>query len=98
MVPEEIPMAWMVITGNRLHDGAVVWRDPDGNWSRDIADAAIYLTGGQLAKNLDAGRLEEASGLIIGIYEVEVESRDSHVAPARLRERIRAGGPTILFA
>ena len=91
-------MALIMITGNRLRDGAVVWRDSGGNWSRDIADAAAYLTDGQLAKELDAGRLEEAGGRIIGVYEVEVELRGSHVAPARLRERIRAGGPTILFA
>lgn len=91
-------MAQMVVTGNRLHDGAVVWRDPDGHWSRDIADAAIYLTDGQLAKDLDAGRLEEASGRIIGVYEVEIEMRDSRTLPARLRERIRADGPTVSVA
>jgi hypothetical protein len=88
----------MVITGNRLHDGAVVWRDPDGNWSRDIADAAIFLTEGQLSEGLNAGRLEESSGRLIGVYEVEIESRENCVAPARLRERIRAAGPTVSFA
>ncbi len=91
-------MAQMVVTGNRLHDGAVVWRDPDGHWSWDIADAAIYLADGQLAKDLDAGRLEEASGRIIGVYEVEIEMRDSRILPARLRERIRADGPTVSVA
>jgi len=88
-------MARMVITGNRLHDGAVVWRKPDGDWSHDIANAAIYLTEGELGEGLDAGRLEEAGGQIIGVYEVELEARENHVAPARLRERIRAKGPTV---
>ena len=87
-------MAQLVITGNRLQDGAVVWRGPAGDWSRNIADAAINMTGGQLADSLDAARLEEASGRIIGVYEVEIETHDRAVVPTRLRERVRAGGPT----
>ena len=92
------PVAHLVITGNRLRDGAVVWRCRAGDWSRDIADAAIHMTEGQLADSLDAARLEEASGRIIGVYEVEIETQDRSVVPARLRERVRAGGPTIPFA
>lgn len=88
-------MAHLVITGNRLRDGAVVWRGAAGDWSRDIADASIHATEGQLAASLDAARLEEASGRIIGVYEVEVETRDHGVVPARLRERVRADGPTV---
>jgi hypothetical protein len=87
-------VAQLVITGNRLQDGAVVWRGPAGDWSRNIADAAINMTGGQSADCLDAARLEEASGRIIGVYEVEIETRDRVVVPTRLRERVRAGGPT----
>ena len=48
-----------------------------------------------MGEGLDAGRLEEADGHIIGVYEVELEARDARVAPARLRERIRADGPTV---
>ncbi len=88
-------MAQIVITGNRLHDGAVVWREPDGTWSHDIANAAIYPSEAQLADGLDAGRLEEAEGRIIGVYEVELDAGESRVAPVRLRERIRADGPTV---
>lgn len=88
-------MAHLVITGNRLRDGAVVWRGAAGDWSRDISDASIHATEGQLAASLDAARTEEASGRIIGVYEVEIETRDSRIVPARLRERVRAGGPTV---
>ena len=91
-------MVQLVITGNRLQDGAVVWRGAAGNWLRDIADAAIYETEGQLAEYLDAARLDEAGGRIIGVYEVEVKTRESCIVPARLRERVRADGPTVSFA
>ena len=90
-------MTRLVITGNRLRDGAVVWRGAAGDWSLDLAAAAIHATEGQLAENLGAARAEEASGRIIGVYEVEIEPRDSRILPARLRERIRADGPTISF-
>lgn len=88
-------MANLVITGNRLHDGAVIWRGPAGGWSRDIAHAAIHVTEGQLADSLATARAEEAGGRIIGVYDVEVEMPDGRVLPSRLRERIRANGPTV---
>lgn len=90
-------MARMVITGNRLRDGAVVWRDPAGDWTLDIADAAIHATEDELAKGLDAARLDEARGRIIDVYEAEIETRNGRIVPVRLRERIRADGPTIVF-
>lgn len=90
-------MAQLVITGNRLRDGAVVWRGAAGDWSRDIADAAIHVTERQLAENLHAARLDEASGRIIGAYEVEIETQGRRTVPARLRERVRADGPTVSF-
>jgi hypothetical protein len=93
-----VSMARMVITGNRLRDGAVVWRGAAGDWSRDIVAAAIHVTDGHLAKSLDAARLDEASGRIIGVYEVEIATRESRIVPTRLRERVRADGPTVFFA
>ena len=91
-------MAQLVITGNRLQDGAVVWRGPAGDWSQDIRCATILAGEEALAEGLNAARRDEASGRIIGVYEVEIETQDVRVVPARLRERIRAGGPTIPFA
>ena len=90
-------MAEMVITGNRLGDGAVVWRDPAGEWATDFAAAAIYATADQQAEGLEDARLDEARGRIIGVYEADVESRDGRIVPVRLRERIRADGPTVAF-
>ena len=91
-------MAQLVITGNRLQDGAVVWRGPAGDWRQEIRHAAILVGEEALTEGLDAARLDEASGRIIGVYEVEIEMQDVRIVPARLRERIRAGGPTVSFA
>lgn len=90
-------MAEMVITGNRLGDGAVVWRDAAGDWATDFAAAAIYATAEDLAGGLEAARADETRGSVIGVYEAEVETRDGRAVPVRLRERIRADGPTVAF-
>ena len=92
-------MPKLVITANRLEDGAVVWRDAAGGWREDIDRAAASDDDETVAQMLAGARREEAAGLIIGPYEVEVEIEQTAVTrrllPIRLRERIRADGPTV---
>lgn len=88
-------MARCVITGNRLLDGAVVWRGPEGAWSTDIAEADIHADEAGLAKALEAAQRDQAEGGIIGAYEVELTNGPGGGRPLRLRERIRAQGPTV---
>ena len=80
-----------VLTANRLTDGAVVWLGEHDIWSRDFASAAL----------LDAATAEGAlaaaqddPGLLIAPYLVEVDDGASVEKRERLRETIRAGGPS----
>ena len=80
-----------VLTANRLTDGAVVWLGEHDVWSLDFANAAL----------LDAATAEGAlataqddPGLLIAPYLVEVGADASVEKRERLRETIRAGGPT----
>ena len=34
----------VVVTANRLGDGAVVYRSADGSWTKDLAAAAVVTT------------------------------------------------------
>ena len=83
----------VVITANRLFDGAVVYRTADNSWSTDLGDAAVATTADQ-AKAL----LASASGdgtAAVEPYVAPVElTPDRRVLPGNLRERIRVGGPT----
>lgn len=83
----------VAVTANRLTDGAVVWRTKDGDWSVDLADAAVVTTAdaalallsGALQRDIDA----------VGAYVAPVElGTDGSVLPGNLRERIRVDGPT----
>jgi predicted NAD/FAD-binding protein len=83
----------VVITANRLRDGAVVYRTADNNWSIDLADAAVATTADE-AKALLAAAAGEGV-IAIDAYVAPVElSPDRRTLPGNLRERIRVGGPT----
>ena len=86
-----------VITANRLIDGAVVWRDAAGCWRAEIDHAAASDDNEIVAAMLAGARAEEAAGIVIAPYEVEVEQSTASrtLLPTHLRERIRAGGPTV---
>jgi len=87
----------VVVTANRLGDGAVVYRTIDGNWTTDLSSAAVVDNALAAAEIL---RAAEADGVrAVGPYVAPVDlSSDRRVLPGNLRERIRVGGPTIAFA
>jgi sulfite reductase (NADPH) hemoprotein beta-component len=88
-----------VITANRLIDGAVVWRDDAGSWLEDFDRAATNDDDRTVGRMLADARADATAGLVIAPYEVDVDVLVSAVSPAimptRLRERIRAFGPTV---
>jgi len=83
----------VVITANRLGDGAVVYRTAEG-WTTDLGAAAI-ATGVADAKVLLSAAVADDIGAV-GAYAAPVAiTGDGRVEPANLRERIRLRGPTI---
>src|SRR6516225_12042498 len=84
----------VVVTANRVGDGAVVYRSPDGGWTTELGGAAVVI-------DADSARsLAEAAGAddlhAIGTYIAPVKlAPGGHVKPGNLRELIRSGGPTI---
>ncbi len=81
------------LTGNRLHDGAVVYRASDGSWTTDVVQAATYEDDAKTA--LAEAQAADPAGHIVGVELIDVVSGSAGVTPVSLRERIRAFGPTI---
>ena len=84
----------VVVTANRLTDGAVVYRTTDAAWTTDLASAAVVTTA-PAAQELLKGAVADDVGAV-GPYVAPVElTADRRVLPGNLRERIRLAGPTI---
>jgi hypothetical protein len=82
----------VIVTANRLGDGAVVYRTTAGAWTADL-DAADVVTTSEEARALLAGAM--ADGLnAVDAYVAPVDLASGRPRPANLRERIRHAGPT----
>jgi Protein of unknown function (DUF2849) len=84
----------VVVTANRVGDGAVVYRRADGGWTTDLDDAAIATTVAVARQLIDAAAADDLRA--VGPYVAPVKlGEGGRVRPGNLRELIRLAGPTI---
>ena len=82
-----------ILTGNELMSGATVYLDRAGNWVEDLQQARVFLK--EEAEARDAALAATKKTLRVVSLEIEtVTLRDGAIYPDRIRERIRAEGPT----
>ncbi|MCK0198041.1 DUF2849 domain-containing protein [Ancylobacter sp. 6x-1] len=83
----------VVVTANRLADGAVVWRTAAGTWSTALADAAVVTTAPDALALLEGAHERDTDA--VGPYIAPVvKGADGRIEPGNRRERIRVEGPT----
>jgi hypothetical protein len=84
----------VVVTANRVGDGAVVYRRAGGGWTTHLAHAAV-ATSATTAREL----IQEATAddlRAVGPYIAPVKlTTAGELLPGNLREAIRLSGPTI---
>jgi hypothetical protein len=80
-----------VLTANRLSDGEVVYLAPGGTWVESIA-AAQAVTAADSETALAAGAAAERDLKIVHAYLFDI-TPDRR--PVKMREVIRAAGPTV---
>ena len=85
-----------ILTANRLGDGAVIFLDFEGAWSEAIDEALVALSPDEVRALEDRGAYDSAHNLVVEPYLVEIREVAGRIEPVRYRERVRAGGPTIL--
>ncbi|MBL0373922.1 DUF2849 domain-containing protein [Rhizobium sp. KVB221] len=88
-------MTLQILTANRLSDGISVWYDVDGLWNESIARAEIARTKEDAARLESVGKQAFSANLVLDVNLIDVEENNGFIRPLRLRERIRAEGPTI---
>ncbi|BCH59646.1 MULTISPECIES: DUF2849 domain-containing protein [Rhizobium/Agrobacterium group] len=91
-------MAEKVLTANRLSDGIAVWLDASGQWVEDLQSSLVARHAEAVAALEASGKRDFTNNLVVDVAVVDVEERDGKLWPLRLRERIRAAGPTIPYA
>lgn len=83
-----------VLTANRLADGEAVWFSSDRRWVETI-DAAEIATDKSAEERLEAaGKAAYANNEVVDVDLIDVALAAGIVRPLRLREQIRAAGPS----
>jgi len=84
----------VVVTANRLGDGAVIYRTDDGEWSTRLEQAAVVTTAAAATTLLAAATADDIGA--VGAYVAPVRhDAGGALLPGNLREMIRHAGPTI---
>ena len=84
----------VVVTANRLGDGAVIYRTRSSGWSTRLDEAAVVSTAPAATELLAAALADDVSA--VGAYVAPVRfDVDGRPLPGNLRESIRYAGPTI---
>lgn len=84
-----------ILTANRLSDGDVVYRTAAGDWVAEVDAAELIEDAAQLTVAVAAAKADVAASKVLDVAPIAVEVTDGHIVPKRLRERIRAFGPTV---
>ena len=82
------------ITANRLTDGLVVFLAAGGRWVEDCRLAEAYDGAEAVDAALAVAAAAEKAQVVVGAYAIDVAVGPHGLEPTRLRERIRAFGPT----
>ncbi len=82
----------IVVTANRLTDGAVVYRTAEGTWSQQLDDAAVVSTEPDATRLLMEAVADDIGA--VGAYISPVRLNGGRIEPGNLRERISLNGLT----
>lgn len=83
-----------ILTANRLRDGEAVWLAADHSWAVFIDAAEIARDQATEEKLERAGKAALLKNEVVDVNLIDVALADGEIRPLRLRERIRAAGPT----
>lgn len=83
-----------VLTANRLSDGEAVWFGSDQIWHETIDYAEIAQDKDAADRLEGLGKQAFSRNEVIDVDLIDVALLEGEIRPLRLRERIRAAGPT----
>lgn len=87
-----------VLTANRLSDGIAVWLDANGEWTENLQSALVARHAEAVSSLEEIGNRDFSANKVVDVNVVDVTEENGQLWPTRLRERIRAAGPTMHYA
>ncbi len=88
-------MATQVVSANRLDTGRVVYLAPSGQWVGALSEAEVAKDKVNAEDLLQRAESAVIESRIVGPYLIDVTAASAAPRPQRLRELIRATGPTV---
>lgn len=88
-------MSQTILTANRLTDGAAVYLRADSGWTERMEDARVATSPAEAEALVETGEYENNARQIVDPYLIDLSDANERARPHRLRERIRAVGPTV---
>jgi hypothetical protein len=87
---------WKAITANRLWDGAVVYLADGGTWRERLEGCRLAADDDECRAMEAVARWAAQTNMVVAPYVIELDGGDADAPrPLRLRESIRAVGPTV---
>ena len=83
------------ITANRLDDGRVVFLGESGRWVGSVGEAELFSDEAALDQASAYAKAQHDARIVVEPYPIDIEIVDGSPLPTRIRERIRAFGPTV---
>ena len=84
-----------VVIANRLRDGIVVFLGTDRSWVEGLQDCPPAESQDQADELLRLGQAAEANQEVVDPNLIEVERRQGTLHAVKMREVMRATGPTV---
>ena len=84
-----------VLTANRLIDGEVVYLDARDLWVERLAEAQILSNNAEGEAALVKGVQAETDRKVVHAYLFDITGQGEAAKPVKMREIIRAAGPTV---
>lgn len=84
-----------VLTANRLIDGEVVYLGREGGWVERLAEARVLGAPAEGETALNWGQEAERNQEVVHAYLFDVVAHGEGLKPVKMREIIRAAGPTV---
>ena len=91
------PTTGKILTANRLIDGVSVWFSANSEWVEDIREGFVARHEEALKALEAAGAEAQADNRVVDANLIDVVEGEGGLRAIRLRERIRAEGPTIAY-